>query len=638
VSPSPTAGHDLPVWATRFAIGLSVYIIVCLLAGFFIAGAPDPSIVHVVRWPMELLLLPTVIALRTRRIEWRFLGLTTAALLLACQIMGALMSLLQPSPVWTAQNLTHPNPVFAWTTTLLQLTMIAGCLWTLSHQDVLAAFDDFQTRPRPATSQRFWHRVFWSVAMFTGLPLAGTLSFAVSNALIRHGHEVAGGTLGGLIAMVAGGGLYAAARQSRPTAAGESDVTPLNPWPHRTFWWLAGVVLITLSVVLVGLLVPQMARRGAHIAEFALPLLPLVVLGWMFWGYRMTRPGTNPIADPEGSSSIRRRQNLMVLLPTLLGVLIAAASLTRRGLNESRFLGAPPPPMPLVLTGEPQPAPTAPVERLHLKLVSREATDSHVKLSWDLTASKVAAVRLTVGDRVGTVWLEPNPEGGYVNRIEVSFSKDTRGMGNVLLGVGGSGGSYPQTGPVITMPLQGDPAQILAKANETVTGDLELSYNTPVWIAFAQLEQIRLEVLPNETPNGPVDGLPESASSIGTNAAAMQWHNAWLTLEETRKKADVGVVAPRGVEMLAAERDLAVAEAEFRGRPLDAARAKSRYARARADILERRVQAGAAPAAAWREAAQEARNLEMNTRSLEALEPGNHLQIAPRPVTPLPRQ
>jgi hypothetical protein len=449
---------------------------------------------------------------------------------------------------------------------------------------------------------------------------------------------VAGGTLGGLIAAVAGGGLFAAARRTRPTAADEPDVTRLNPWPHRTFWWLASVVLITLSVVLVGLVLPQLARNGGHLAELGLPLLPLVVLGWMYWGYRMTRPGIRPSADSERSGEIRRRQNLIVLIPTVFGILVAATSLTHRGPNSPRLMGGATPEMPSVVGAGMHSSQPAPEESLHLKQISREATDSQVRLVWELTASKPDAVRLTVGDRLGTLWLELNPQGGYINRIEVRFSKDTRGIGTVLLSVGGSGGRYPETSGVITMPLSGDPAQILAKANETVSGDLELSYNTPVWIAFAQLEQIRLEVLPNETPNGPVDGLPESTSATPTNAAAMKWHNAWLTLEETRKKADVGVVAPRGVEILAAERDLAVAEAEFRVRPVEAARAKSRFARARADILERQVQAGAAKAAEWREAAQEARNLEMNTRSLEAIERGNHLQIAPRPLTPLPRQ
>ncbi len=635
-SPNPATAvlpprPDLPLWAKRFAAGLAAYIGLCLVSGIFLKAAPtDPSILRLVRWPMELLLLPTAVALWKRRIEWRFLGVTTASLLLAIQLMGAFLTLFQPSGLWAIQPVTRPNPVFVWTTTLLQLAMIGGCLWTLNHRDVVAAFDDFATRSRRASSQRLWHRIFWIVALVTGLPLAALVSFVLSSALIRAGHPTAAATVGGLVAMAAGGGLWIGSRKTRLALEGSADLTPLNPWPNRVFWWVAGVVLVLFSSAVVGLVIPQLARAGMHAADFGLLLLPLVMMGWVIWGYKRTSPAASAPIDVVAAAQSLRRRTLLVGIPTVLMIVLIAGSWLTRRQSSPPFLGGAyspyldgdfAPPIPTALS-EPAQAVTG---ELHFKQVLRNATDSQVKLGWGLTSSKGGAIRLTVGERVGTVWLEPHPNGGYVNRIEVTFAKDNRpGLGSVLLRVAGSGGSYPQTGAGITMPLYGDPAEILTKANELVAGDLELTYSTPVWIAFAQLEQIQLEVLPNETPNGPADGLPNGLSSSATNSAAMTWRNAWLALEDTRRKAEVGAVAPKGFEILAAERDLAVAEAEFRGRPLDAALAESRYARARADILGKMAEVGKATQAELREASLQA---------LKATEAVSRLQTAQRPAT-----
>ena len=626
-SPNPATAvlpprPDLPLWAKRFATGLAWYIGLCLVSGFIFKAVPsDPLIARLDGWPMELLLLPTALALWKRHIEWRFLAGTTAALLLAIQLPAAYLTLIQDSGLWGNQGHAIPNPVLAWGAALLQWAMIGGSLWTLNHRDVVAAFDDFATRTRRASSQRLWHRIFWMVALVTGLPLAALVSFILSSALIRAGHPAAATTVGGLVAMAAGGGLWIGSRKTRPALEGSADLTPMNPWPNRVFWWVAGVVLVLFSAAVVGLVIPQLARAGMHAADFGLLLLPLVMLGWVIWGYKRTSPAASAPVDVVAAAQFLRRRTLLVGIPTILMiVLIAGSWLTRRQPSRPFPGNAFAPPIPTALS-EPARAVTG---ELHFKQVLRNASDSQVKLVWDLTSSKGGAIRLTVGERVGTVWLEPHPSGGYVNRIEVAFTRDNRGLGAVLLGVGGSAGSYPQTGPVITMPLYGNPAEILTKANELVSGDLELSYNTPVWIAFAQLEQIQLEVLPNETPNGSADGLPNGLSSGATNSAAMTWRNAWLTLEDTRRKAEVGVVAPKGFEMLAAERDLAVAEAEFRVRPLDAALAESRHARARADILRKMAEVGKATQAELREA---------SLQELRATEAVNRIQAAQRPAT-----
>ena len=643
-SPNPATSvfpprPDLPLWAKRFAAGLAAYIGLCLISGFFIAVPTDPSIVRLVRWPMELLLLPTAVALWKRRIEWRFLGVTTAALLLAIQLTAAFLTLIQPSGLWATQSVIRPHPVLAWVAALLQWAMIGGCLWTLNHRDVVAAFDDFGTRSRRASSQRLWHRIFWIVALVTGLPLAALVSFVLSSALIRAGHPTAAATVGGLVAMAAGGGLWFGSRKTRLALEGSADLTPLNPWPNRVFWWVAGVVLVLFSAVVVGLVIPQLARAGMHTADFGLLLLPLVVLGWVFWGYKRTSPGASSPVDVAAAAQSLRRRTLLVGIPTVLMiVLIAGSWLTRRQSSPPLLGGAYAPPIPTVLANGMQRPRSFPTEFIHLKQIRRTITPSDVNLVWELTSANEGTIRFSVGDRVGSLWLRPISNRSSKIQIGVRFTTDTRNPGTVMLYIGGTGAFAPEVyGPVIIKPLHGDPAQILAKANELVAGDLELSYSTPVWIAFAQLDQIQMEVLPNETPNGLVYGLPESASASESNGAALKWHDAWLTLEETRKKAEVGAVASRGVEMLAAERDLAVAEAEFRGRPLDAARAESRHARARADILQRQVHAGTATEAEWREATQEVLRRERIRQAMQAAEQVNHLQDAPRPVTNSPR-
>ena len=58
-------------------------------------------------------------------------------------------------------------------------------------------------------------------------------------------------------------------------------------------------------------------------------------------------------------------------------------------------------------------------------------------------------------------------------------------------------------------------------------------------------------------------------------------------MEMLRKQAEVGLVAPRGQEILGAERDLAVAEAEVRGDAAAVAAARLTYANSILAIMQR---------------------------------------------------
>jgi serine/threonine protein kinase len=88
-------------------------------------------------------------------------------------------------------------------------------------------------------------------------------------------------------------------------------------------------------------------------------------------------------------------------------------------------------------------------------------------------------------------------------------------------------------------------------------------------------------------PNGDVGGLPQQLPSGNPGAAALKWHLAWAELGRKRQLATAGVIAPDSLEVLAAERDLAVAGAEFLGRPSDAAAANVNFAKSRLEITQR---------------------------------------------------
>ncbi len=84
-------------------------------------------------------------------------------------------------------------------------------------------------------------------------------------------------------------------------------------------------------------------------------------------------------------------------------------------------------------------------------------------------------------------------------------------------------------------------------------------------------------------------GLPETLPP-NPSAAALKWHFAWQHLNESRKRAEAGVVAR--IDVLAAERDLIVAESEFRGQPVIASAARVVYARAALDTTRRQFEVG----------------------------------------------
>ena len=100
-------------------------------------------------------------------------------------------------------------------------------------------------------------------------------------------------------------------------------------------------------------------------------------------------------------------------------------------------------------------------------------------------------------------------------------------------------------------------------------------------------------------------------------------------MEMLRKQAEVGLVAPRGQEILAAERDLAVAEAEVRGDAAAVAAARLTYANSVLAIMQRLFETGKVSATDLNTAKTAVADAEIAVR-----------QVPPagtNPVSPLPR-
>ncbi len=106
-----------------------------------------------------------------------------------------------------------------------------------------------------------------------------------------------------------------------------------------------------------------------------------------------------------------------------------------------------------------------------------------------------------------------------------------------------------------------------------------------------ELEQIHSRAKP-VAPVPAAIGLPMVLPPGKPGAAAQKWHFAWVALTEKRKQLEVGRIAPEAV--LAAERDLAVAEGEFHGKPETGAEANFAYTRAMLAIVRRKQAAGLA--------------------------------------------
>jgi hypothetical protein len=376
---------------------------------------------------------------------------------------------------------------------------------------------------------------------------------------------------------------------------------PANtPWVHSLVWSVTGTLLMFIAAVMALVL-----ARGLRFAGFgpvsgllagSIPLITGVLVAFGFVQSRANARNANP-------GGVRTPILKRVLWFLALAFLTPPFLLIGYLLLSKQSFRQPPGPIQAAL-----PELVAASQIIQLTVAERLVTDSQVRLKWGLVSSQPAEARLSFAGKSKVVPLVPDGGGGYYTIINVVFEPERRGKG-VLLSIFGDDATEPATLRAI---LPGDPRQLLVKANELVAGDLPLKFNTPIWIAFGGFEQVDLEVIPafaTETPETgarvtapirltttimDVGGLPEELGGVTPSAAALKWHFAWKRLADNRKKAEVGLVAPHGPEVLAAERDLGLAEAEFRGDPSIAATANLVYATAILENTRRNYAAGVA--------------------------------------------
>ena len=626
-SSSPTAviddslRADLPVWVTRFGWILAGYILLRLIQPQLFPSGPT-TFGRTLVWPVDLLLIPTLISIRMRRIEWRYLALISAALLFASQVGSMVSSLLQNSGGSTMLGGSSGFTFSGWIFSILTTIPPIACFWLLNRRDLIPVLESASKTGAAAYGSIWPHRVFWVITGFFVLPFAATLAALFIPILHRAGFTTSAGLLAGFVPALAGLVGFLGFWHTRPRAAGAPTPESSQVWSHRTFWLLTGGILLGSCLAGVGLLVPKLIHAHQHLPAVGVILLPWILIGWLLWGYTSTRPtrARNSAADSTVSTLEQRRFRILCAgTAGAMGLLLVSGILALRD-------ATPPPPSPIGVASPGAPA----SDQLVVTRTQSRKESSRVFAEWELSSPFPAEARIAFRGQSITRPLalqEPQavgamPQSRYTATVSVTYNTLDPDKRSVLLTVNLGDKTF-------AAPLRGGTSadSILDEAGKQLATQLSCQFGSTVWIAFGETEQITLTFLPMDTPNGPVGNLPESLPAGTPSPAAEKWHNAWIQWNEDQQKAAVGVIAPAGVEMLASRRALEVAEAEFRGRELDKAQANARYARAVHAILERKAMVGAANSAEVRDAANAWRDAE---RALaEALRAGP--QLSPRP-------
>ena len=377
-------------------------------------------------------------------------------------------------------------------------------------------------------------------------------------------------------------------RSSNNVPGGPGSGVPLpNPWPRRIKWLGIAAVVLLGAAILNFALIRWLNRAGIPMLGFFPGTLPILAGAWLGWAYIKGRPG----ASSEQNTEARRPSLFKILFAPILGVLSAIALCVLLFRPLRAILPQPPMPQPATVAVE-----FTGNETVQLFRTDFNAGDPVTRVNWELESPVPGSIRLSVGHRDVSYPLDPGPiKGKWHTYINVLFERSPAGI-MVFVGSGGRPAMR-----MLNVAVPGDSIQLLKKSVELLAGDLSLKFNTPVWIAFAGLEQVRLEVTHEITPDlidipAPIDygGLPESLPPGTTNDAAIRWHAAWERLGILQKRAEVGEVAPQGREMFEAERNVATAESEYLNDPFVAAAADAEYANRILETTKKRYDAGQA--------------------------------------------
>ena len=335
---------------------------------------------------------------------------------------------------------------------------------------------------------------------------------------------------------------------------------PPNPWPHRLFWLVLGLILLPVAAVIAALVGPLLLGPGLGGAGRLLAgIIPMAAGAFLVVGFLRTRPKAAQAQPRAAWNPWPQRFFWTVLLVVVTPILLLVAGMIIPSLAVFRQ-SLPKPPV--------EASNAATNRSVQLIRMERTATDSQVRLRWELRSTAPAEVLLASDRHSKVVPLKRSGGGDYSTTVAVLFERQGD---DVRLTV--QGGDETEGG-IFFINHQGNPDQILAKANEFVAGDLPLKFNTPVWLAFFGTEQVTLEIR-GQTPA--TQASVQKLASPDTAAATFSKGDAEITVQELqfaqnrlaelKKQAEVGMVAPQGTEVLDAEVAVAEAEGKLRGDP-----------------------------------------------------------------------
>jgi hypothetical protein len=390
-----------------------------------------------------------------------------------------------------------------------------------------------------------------------------------------------------------------------PRPIGSPDDHPISSsqWLWR---WMIGLAVagVALSVAAAGaaFLARWLQQRGFGSASgLWAGLLPAVTEGLLILGHRWWAPKRpNQLESGDQPSRLPAGYWMVILSVVTLMLGGMAHALWSRDAVNRNF-----PQAMLRMVARPMASDESSVR---LKIVERKVSSSQIRLGWTLQTRRPTRGKLSLGAQEIRFPLAPNSRGEYTAQVEVTFDRVVLAQ-EVRVTVSGPATAEAKT---LVATLKGDPAALLAQTNLLVADDLSLDSRTPIWIAFAGNEQVRLEILPDPAdmaaaPRAVSDshaetetGLPQTVPTGHISSAALKWHYAWEKLQENRKRLEVGVGSNQ--EVYAAERDLAVAEAVYRGVPPDVARANLAYAEKMLELIRKMASVGRATGAEVNEA------------------------------------
>jgi tRNA A-37 threonylcarbamoyl transferase component Bud32 len=436
--------------------------------------------------------------------------------------------------------------------------------------------------------------VFVSLALHSG-PFHG----AVNPPLTHRMGPLVAGSLGLLLACLVA---FKASRRAP------------GPWSHRLKWLAIALIALPLSAYVASLVAPILHRGifgdfGGIIAG----LVPMTTGAALVWLFVRSRPSET---SPDGKNSPRRRgwlglaPLLVVIFAAVMPVLIWALRQAPQALKVPGR-GSPDRPAPAwsaarmdVSATPSQGAATLRIAKvsndgplLLLEMVSEAGYPPHT-LRVQFAGMPAAQEPVLPGNLQADCVLGPERRGADGQPLGVAFDGHVLAGTNLLKGPASFriGFALPDPG-LATMAAQqiqqlyGGRTLGLQAGTVTQLFNLQSRLGTdpqgrPVYQSLSGLLSLEGAAAPRSSSASPTSAVSETA--------ALELQYAQNRLAEVKKQAEVGVVAPRGKEVLDAELAVAEAEGRLKGDPRIGAEARMNRAKLLLVIAQRQQEVGRA--------------------------------------------